>query len=107
MLGVGSDVGPSGRRHREDHDGAGRGPAPRRRRRARSTLVETRWALELSPTELVLPFSTFSRVGTRTPEARTSVLDALRDHLAHHPATAGRTTLAYPYRCLTVLYRRR
>lgn len=30
----------------------------------------------------------------------------LRDHLAHHPATAGRTTVAYPYRCLTVLYRR-
>ncbi len=70
------------------------------------TLVETRWAQDLSPDELVLLFSTFSRVSTREPADRTRVLDALRDHLARHPATAGRPTIAYPYRCLTLLYRR-
>lgn len=40
------------------------------------------------------------------PDERRAVLDALRDHLARHPPTAGRATIAYPYRCLTVLYRR-
>ncbi len=69
------------------------------------TVVETRWAQDLSPDELVLLFATFSRVSTRTPEARASVLHALGDHLARDPATAGRATLPYPYRCLTVLYR--
>jgi SAM-dependent methyltransferase len=69
-------------------------------------LVETRWAQELTPDELLLLFSTFSRVSTREPEDRRAVLDRLRDHLARTPETADRTTIGYPYRCLTLLYRR-
>ena len=71
-------------------------PAPAR--------TDIRWAQELSPAELVLLFSTFSRVSTREPDERRGVLDALRDHLARHPATADRATIAYPYRCLTLRY---
>jgi SAM-dependent methyltransferase len=68
-------------------------------------LVETRWAQELSPDDVVLLFSTFSRVSTRAPDERRAVLQALRDHLGRSPATAGRATVDYPYRCLTLLYR--
>lgn len=66
---------------------------------------ETRWAQDLTPDELVLLFSTFSRVSTRPRHERRAVLDDLHAHLARHPATAGRTRIGYPYRCLTLLYR--
>ncbi|MCD2195648.1 class I SAM-dependent methyltransferase [Actinomycetospora endophytica] len=68
-------------------------------------VIDTRWSQELTPDELVLLFSTFSRVSTREPADRQSVLERLRDHLARSPVTAGRATLDYPYRCLTLLYR--
>ncbi|NMO91023.1 class I SAM-dependent methyltransferase [Actinomycetospora sp. TBRC 11914] len=69
------------------------------------TVFETRWTQELPPEDLVLLFSTFSRVSTLPPRRRTEVLDILRDHLAQDPATAGRETVAYPYVCLTLLTR--
>lgn len=68
-------------------------------------LVETRWSQDLTPDELLLLFSTFSRVSTRAPSDRRSVLDHLRDHLDRAPETAGRATIGYPYRGLTLLYR--
>jgi SAM-dependent methyltransferase len=70
-----------------------------------ATVVETRWTQELTRDEVVLLFSTFSRVSTREQEERRTVLGALRDHLEHAPETAGRPVVGYPYRCLTLLYR--
>jgi SAM-dependent methyltransferase len=67
-------------------------------------VVETRWTQELTVDELLLLFSTFSRVSTQAPDDRRAVLDELRDHLARAPETAGRTRVGYPYRCLTLLY---
>jgi SAM-dependent methyltransferase len=69
-------------------------------------LVETRWAQQLTPEELLVLFSTFSRVSTRAQQDRRAVLDRLRDHLARTPDPAGRTRIDYPYRCLTLLYRK-
>ncbi|HEY2222889.1 class I SAM-dependent methyltransferase [Actinomycetospora sp.] len=69
-------------------------------------LVETRWTQDLTPGELLLLFSTFSRVSTRAPDDRRAVLGHLRGHLARTPETAGSMPIGYPYRCLTLLYRR-
>lgn len=70
---------------------------------APAEVVRVPWVHTLTPDDLVLLFSTFSRVSTREPDDRAAVLDTI----VRHPAVAGRTTVAYPHLCAALRFRRR
>ncbi|WP_018333838.1 class I SAM-dependent methyltransferase [Actinomycetospora chiangmaiensis] len=58
------------------------------------------WQQPLTVDDLVLLFSTFSRVSTREPADRDRVLESIRASLA------GRSTVSYPYVCVGLVHRR-
>jgi SAM-dependent methyltransferase len=62
--------------------------------------VEERQVQRLSPSEVVDLQRSTSKVARLRPEEQDRVLDPLRDLLATHPETRGRTVLELPYRTI-------